>query len=289
MLLAKPARGDPPVGMALGERRGGSLGLVVAGEQREAGWAASRESRDACAGEREQRRQHLPDLGHEPCSGAFEIVAARQQVVDQNRKIAVEIRDVHRLGRGGKLLRTERRIDGRGGKRDPRIGQHHRARREAAHIGNLLAPSGNQRRLAGEADVHVGAELPRQRGEVGLSELAGIGALDQPQGSRRVGRAAAETRSDGKLLDQPEMAEPDPWLQRARGHCRGEDQIVAAKRPGKRAGGAKAEIARRLKLYGVACPSESDQAYELVVAVLAPAEHLQGEIDLGPSKVAQRR
>ena len=62
---------------------------------------------------------------------------------------------------------------------------------ESVDVRDLLAASGNQPLLARETYANVGAELPRQRCELGFGELSRIGARDQAQRGSRIGGAAA--------------------------------------------------------------------------------------------------
>ena len=74
-----------------------------------------------------------------------------------------------------------------------------------------------------------------------------------------------------------------PGLSVLRGPSRAENEIVAAQGVGERALDGKTERHTRLKLDQIAGLGESHKAHQLVIAVIAPAEHLQGEIDFRPS------
>jgi len=70
-----------------------------------------------------------------------------------------------------------------------------------------------------------------------------------------------------------------------------QDEIVGERssRPGGRALDRERQAASRLEAQPVATSREGDDAVEFMQTVVAPREHMQGEIDLGGRLPAPRR
>ena len=85
------------------------------------------------------------------------------------------------------------------------------------------------------------------------------------------------------------MAELDLGLERLCRRRRCEDEIVATQGVTERSINKKTKRSIWLQLDRIAGLGESHEADQLVIGIVAPAKHLQGEIDFRPSDLAQRR
>ena len=148
------------------------------------------------------------------------------------------------------------------------------------------------RALRIEADRHVGADRRAPPPPAARSSGAKtVGAREQPQRRRRIGRAAAEAGRDRNVLLKQKAPGLEPGDALAQRGERFEHQIVG-NRPacgGERPGDVERGIAARLQAERVGEVGEGHQAFKLVIAVGAAAEHAQCQIDLGGSLFDQRR
>ena len=132
-------------------------------------------------------------------------------------------------------------------------------------------------------DRHVGAELEREREQVGERQLELPEAAEPAQRRRGIGGAAAETRSYRDALVQR-----DPDVRRTAGTIReptrrAQHQIVGLRGEGRGEWPAQLELelVRRGEGQPVGPGGERHDTVELVVAIGSAPDHAQIEIDLG--------
>jgi hypothetical protein len=163
------------------------------------------------------------------------------------------------------------------------------AREESGRC-DLVADAAEEAGHAGEADRHVGAEAeadPRQ-GRFRQSEVPQ--PVEAVQGSRGVGRAAADAGGHGQALGQANGGAERPaglGGERARGL---QNEVVIGGVQGVAEGAVEGEreIGGRREFELVAGRSEGDQAVEQMVAVGPPADDVQVEVELGRRGQAER-
>ena len=149
------------------------------------------------------------------------------------------------------------------------------------HRGELFAHAlGESRASAGE-DRHVGAQAQAQGGDAVLvpAELP-----EMVQGQERrggVGAAAADAAPHGQALVQPDvdaLRAAGGFLQPARG---AHDQVAVVRHPGDFRVQAYLAVLAGFEMQLVAVVEELEQCLQLVIAIVAAAEDMQEQIELG--------
>ena len=140
--------------------------------------------------------------------------------------------------------------------------------------------------MRGRGSRHTGTSAPvdaRRLDQPRIADGDAVGAGEQPQRRRRVGRAATDPSRDRQPLGQdkaPELEALDALGERARGL---QHQIVAD-RSGRRRGrpvDGERERAPRRKGQRVADAGEHHETLDVMVAVGAAADDAERQVDLG--------
>ena len=281
-------RPHPPVGcVRLQAPRAAALAARGRSEQPEAGRARARHARQQAAGRRPQRREHVRDHRLQRDRWRFEIVALRRKASTPARRASRIDRDDHVRQRSGCRRRSSRK------RREHVLGRHARRRGLTSTAGKSrqlerrrqhLADAAHHPRARIEADRHVGAGRARRRHQ--RADRRARGGSPAPAAAapppHRPSRRRARPRPAAAC--QREAAEPqtlDPLRKRAR---RLEHQIVgdcARRRARSGRAPSSASARARRKRQPVADIGEHHQAFDLMIAVGAPAEDVQRQIDLG--------
>ena len=190
--------------------------------------------------------------------------------------------------RRAQIVGAEFGIDRGGREGNTRVGKQHAASRKVAHGFHRLAAPGHEGRPVGQTDRDIGAEAGSNRRHRRFAQRASIGAGDQAQRRSRVGRTAAEAGGNGQLLQQTKASELDAGRADRCGFGRPDDEIVAAQAFRERPVYVEVERRTRLKRELVAEASESHKAAQLVIAVGAPSENLERQIELCPADLSER-
>jgi hypothetical protein len=178
-------------------------------------------------------------------------------------------------------LEDRRRRDGYAG-----IDQHRRQGGEIEHGSDLLARAAHHPRPRIEAHRHVGAGGAGGGDHGGMTEREAVQLGEQPQGGRRIRRAAADPGRHRQLLVQPERSVPQAVHARGEVAGRAQDEVVVERprRPGRGTGNLQREVRARYQFQHVGHIGEGDEALQRMVAVARPAaENVQGQVDLGRS------
>ena len=172
------------------------------------------------------------------------------------------------------------------GNLDPRIDEDRGERCDRRPGRYALAKSAHPRRAVIEADRHIGANGRGLRDKARRAGRVAICPEQNPDRGRRVRGAAAEARRDGDVLCQAEIAQ-DFAAKPARHRALGlENEVFAIDGAGEGAFEAEAVLRRGREAQFVAKVREYDQAIQLVIAVGPLSQHMEGEIDLGASLLA---
>ena len=129
----------------------------------------------------------------------------------------------------------------------------------------------------GEAHRHVGAGQPRGLDQARIVERKTVAPRQKPQRRGGIRRAAADAGSDRQYLVEDEIAELEVRHAFAEQLRRLEHQIVRClaaglrQRPGRR----KLQSGPGRQAEAVGAIGERDYAFEVVIAVDAPANHPQ--------------
>jgi len=171
-----------------------------------------------------------------------------------------------------------------------RIDEHCRKLWQIDRTRQQLANSAHNARARIKADGDIGTDRACRQEEAWVVEGQTVGASNKSQGCRRVSRAAPEARRHGHILLKPKMPSFDTSDASANRCNRFANQIIdgRSRLAGKGAGNLES-ILRGSQRQRVRYIGEYDQAFELVIAVSAAADHPQCQIDLGGSLFDQRR
>ena len=161
---------------------------------------------------------------------------------------------------------------------------------KASGAGKHFADTAHDPRARIEADRHIGAGRARRRVEVRIVARQAVRLGDEPQRRRRVGRTAAQPGRDRQSLVETKGAEDDRRATLGKRARRLEHEIVVALTCLRRARPVhrQPELAAARKAQSVAEVGERHQAFDLVIAVVAAAQHPQRQIDLGRRVFDQR-
>ncbi len=170
------------------------------------------------------------------------------------------------------------------------IDQHGRKRRQRQRRRQHLADAAHQPRPRIEADRNVGTGRTRRCVEPRIVVFEPVGASEQPQRGRSVSRAAAKPGRNRQSLVELKAAKREAGNVTRKRTRRLEHQIVV--RCASQSGGRPAQRQRQPttghKAQPVGGGSEHHDAFNFVIAVRAPAENAERQIDLGGRVVDER-
>ena len=177
-----------------------------------------------------------------------------------------------------KRPKHRRRLD-----RDAGIDQDGRKTRQAEFRAEFVTDAAHHARPGIEADRHVSAgKHAPPRESAGSVEREAVETREQPQRRRSIRRPAADARRDRQALDEVKGAELQPL------HPFGEEPrgleheivvVVAGERRSRPVDSKRQRRAgRQSKRVADAC--ESNEAFEGMVAVRAPPQDVEREVDL---------
>lgn len=180
----------------------------------------------------------------------------------------------------GRQSGVEAPEDGRGRDGAPRIHEHHVCPHLPQQRIGLVAAAEAERRAAEQEERHVGAEATGERVQARRTEAEAPQLVEADEDGRRVTAAAAEPTACRYALGD---VDGDPGLDprvAAQRVCRLPGEVALVGRNPRGIAGERDAGARGAQLHVVVEGHGLEDRPQLVVAVLAGAEHLEAEVHL---------